>query len=591
MTIHEVRNIIASECLDHIKTQEGNLIFRTFTGSGKTTTVLKTLYNSDAGLNWMYFAPYHAVIEENIEFSSVVDYQDVLHLKGRDKLCLSKEYREYAKNGINIQPFCENFCTKKDSGCPYYENLRKLTSNPCCFAGVHAHIPTLLQQLLYQDIEDKYKFYMYYDVIVIDEFPTNTIYNQLSLSRKDIEYARDILEMVGIFGKEYIFLKAVMEKMFLATKSVGINVEKIKEYLNVDRGLDFENFKNRYDIRVLELINEKKISKPPEDIVYMLIRIYKENPSLEKLKWMIKKTENTEWMKGRFLITVSNLDYFNLPVKVIALDGTADLQTWRTVLGPNTDSIKYDLEYKNTYQIVGARNPVSSIIRNGEITDNGIDLIEMLKIICDYRDTNVLVCCNNRIERLIKKHLKLNNVQFANYYNLRSRNIYYETCDVCVIFHEPNIPPFQAKIIEHVLGIPSYIVIKIHREDEMKQGIGRIRMNIPITPNGRKRKLIEVFIFSATGKDRLVEEANYFSKTDLIAYLKTGKKKFFYAELEEFIKDSTPTTKRELQYLLDMPRNKVDHLLQKLELENKIRIDWGKVEWIYPEQQFRIKVG
>lgn len=546
----------------------------------------------------MYFAPYHVVIEENIELSNVLHYDDVIHLMGRDKLCLSNTYREYAKKGINIQPFCENFCTFKDNKCPYYKNIRTLLEEPKCFAAVHHHIPTLLHQLIYEDVYGE-KFYKYYDVMIIDEFPTSTIYNSLSLTRKDIDYSRDVLQMTQVSGIEKDYIMNFLNQLSLATKSIGIDHEEIKKLLE-QRGIKFDKFKKDYELGILELINMGRIKSPPNELIHFIIEIYNLNPSLEKLKWMLYKAPTTQWMKGRIYITISNIHYFvSLPIKIIALDGTADIETWRSVIGSPISSIKYDLEYTNTYQLIGARNPVSTVVQTGDLTDSGKKLTDIVATICKYRDYKVLICCTKRVSKLIKKRLDsfgVRNYVFANYYNLRSRNSYYENSDVCVLFHEPNIPPFQSSIITNVLELDEDIVRRIYRDDEMKQAIGRIRINIPVTPSGRLRNKREVFILSSTGYEKLVPEASYMTYNEITSYVKSGKRRMFLDNLKEIIRENSPITKDKLSRILNLSHSKLNHVLGILNRQGVVKIDWGNVEWIQDpsedqRQEFIIKVG
>lgn len=592
--IEEVRKYIAQNCLDHVRHGKGNLVFNTFTGSGKTTTVLDTIYKSEDGFTWMYFAPYHKVIEENIELSKVFDIHDFVHLESREKLCLSKDYKELAKKGINITPFCENLCPFKDKKCPYYENLKRIREKPTCFAGVHAHIPTLLQTLLYEKWARRCLF-NYYDVIIIDEFPSNTIYNQLAINKFDIDYARDILAMTGITSNETHVLKMILDNLSLSTASIGINHAKIHSMLGLKK-LDFDKFKEDYDRELLSLILSKKIRSPPKDIIHSLIEIYSRKPTLKELKWMIYKTISDPWHKSMIYLTVSNMPSFKtLPIKVIALDGTADLPSWKNVLGEDTKSISFDIEYKNAYQLIGSRNPITTIMNKNELSPSGHRMFEVLKNICEYKKEKVLICASKRVQRVLKKEFKkvgIDNYVFATYFNLRSRNSYYEECDTCVLFHEPNIPPFQAEIIKHVLGWDQFIVRKIHREDEMKQGVGRLRQNIEETPNSRLRGLREIFIFSSTGYKKLFPEAKYMFYDDMLSYVRGGKKRLFFERLEKALQKKS-LTRTELGKMLGMSQSRIRRILNILEDEGVVELEWGKIKYIkkIKEEKFLIKLG
>ena len=599
MEIKDVRTYIAQFCLEHVKYGSGNLVFNTFTGSGKTTTVLKTIYEANDGFNWMYFAPYHKVIEENLELSKVIDFHGFIHLESRKKLCLSNEYRSLAELGINITPFCENFCSLKDTRCPYYENLRKLREMPTCVAAVHSHIPTLMQTLFYEKWQGRALF-TYYDVFIIDEFPSSTLYNQISINKYDIDYARDVLEMVDINTDEERILLLLMNELSAATRDVGINHAKIYSMIQNYRSLDFDTFKREYDEKILDLITREKIKSPPQDILYFLMEFWNEKPDIQTLRWMIYKTEHDEWQRGNIYLTLSNLRFFQtLPVKTIALDGTADLETWKTVLGSNTKSVSFDIEYKNTYQLMGARNPISTVLRKGDLTPSGKKIYLILKEICNHKEQSIIVCASKRVQKVLKKRLELNkieNYEFATFYNLRSRNSYYENCDTCVVFQEPNIPPFQADIIKNVLGWDNSIIVKVHREDEMRQGIGRVRQNIPTTPQGRKRGIREIFIFSSTGGKKLVPEARYMLYDDMLSYVRGGKKRLFFQKLKQLIKKNSPMSKTALSKALGFSPQKTTFLLDVLQKEGVVKVEWGNIQWIRnikpeEEEKYLIKLG
>ena len=76
-----------------------HLVVDTHTGSGKTTSVMKAL--DEIGARWIYAGPYHTVIDENIEDSSL-RYYNFLHLKGRKECCVLDDVRELAEAGIDI---------------------------------------------------------------------------------------------------------------------------------------------------------------------------------------------------------------------------------------------------------------------------------------------------------------------------------------------------------------------------------------------------------------------------------------------------------------------------------------------------------
>ncbi len=523
LSIEEIRKLIAGRALSHIHEckREGivqYLVVKTFPGSGKTTSIMMAI--DKAGYNWIYLAPFHDIVRENLKFSRLRNY-DFTHLMGKSQkgVCLSKDYRNYAKQGINIDPFCEIRCPYRHNGCPYYEAKEKIESYPENWAGVHSHVPTYLQKFLFQTYYNDKQMYRHYDVLIIDEFPFQVLFNQEIIKRKDIDDLRNVINYMTLDTKEKWFSMNFLDQLTLATGDIDINHRKLKFLLEANRGLDFNSFLKEYDVTLLRLISNEIVKYPPKNLLFNLSLIHSENPSLQKLEWMIHKHKYDGWSTPGIYVTTSNVNYFrNLPLPVIALDATAEIDAWNVLLNDVCRKESIDIEYRNIYQLKShARYPVATWVEfnddnNIQLTSVGTKLCELIVEICKRKKYSVLICSNKRIRALIEDYLNKNydknNYEFAIYYNLRSRNRYYETCDSCIISHEPNIPPLQLEIMNNVIGWDVDLLRNLMTTSEIKQAIGRVRQNIIMTPEERMREDVEIFIFPGahSHNNRFLEE-------------------------------------------------------------------------------------
>lgn len=521
-TIDEVRKTISGRAVNHIKDCDINdivqhLVVQSFTGSGKSVSVMKAI--DEAGYTWMYFAPFHDIIKENLEYSKLWNY-DFIHMKGKEQegVCFVDEYREYIKMGINITPFCEARCPLRHNGCQYYETKDLIESFPLSWAGVHAHIPTYLQSFLYDKKYEGKQMFRYYDVIIIDEFPFQCLFNQVIVNNKDIDDLRDVLNFMSDTDEKW-FINRILEELSLSTDHIKINYPKIKNLMEAKRSYRLDAFYEDYEKTLLNLISNKTIKKPPKPILYNLKIIYDQNPNRKTLEWMLYRHKWDGWNKDGIYITTSNIDYFkDISVPIIALDATADINAWNTLLNDKCYHTKIDMEYKNLYQLQSiGRYPVSTWIKIQDneqvISDSGKRLCDLIIQICKRKESAVLLCSNKRIRKIIELYLSKNykgdNYRFAIYYNLRSRNEYYAECDTCIITHEPNIPILQLRIMKSVIDWDLKLLKELMTDSEIKQGIGRIRQNIFMTPEGRVRENIETYILPGAMKDngKILEEA------------------------------------------------------------------------------------
>lgn len=596
LTLDKIRKHISNDCLEHVLDCQmfgrvTYLVIASFPGSGKTTSILKAI--DEAGYTWLYFAPFHDVIMENLEYSKLREYEYIHFMgKNQDGMCLVPDYIELMDNDVNITPFCETRCVLKNSGCPYYETKTKIESYPYCWAGVHSHIPTYLQTFLYQIKYDDERMFKHYDVLIIDEFPFQVLFNQVVVNDDEINKVRDVIHHMPE-TPEKLFVKDFLDYLILSTQNISIDYSGLVNLISSNRSLDFSTFLKEYDTTILRLISNKIINKPPENLAFNISLIHEENPDFKKLKWMVLRHKWDGWSKPGVYVTTSNIDYFrNFPIPVIALDATADISAWNTLLNGPCSYEKIDIKYKKTYQLKSSgRYPVSTWIdiENNvkKLSSSGERLCELIMQVCSRKKNAVLVCSNKRIREVIEGYMEKNynkkNYEFAIYYNLRSRNSYYETCDTCILAHEPNIPPLQLEIMENVIGWDRNLLRDLMTTSEMLQAIGRIRQNILVTPEGRVREDVEIYILPGAleDKDKLIEEAKIVPYRNIyVGDLKTMRK-----VLKDMIRKLGKTDLRQLKQLtskicsVSYLKKELINLFKDGHISNFRR----NIEWIYDD--------
>jgi hypothetical protein len=567
--------------------------------SGKTTSVMKAI--DKAGYTWIYLAPFHDIIKDNLKYSKQREY-DFIHLKGKDQpgMCLSEEYSNYAKQGLSITPFCESRCPLKDDGCPYYEIKREIETFPQCWAGVHAHVPTYLQSFLYDVEYEGRKMFNHFDAIIIDEFPFQVLYDQVIVSKRDINNVRDILEVMEEDTREKDFMRSFLDELTLVTRKIDVNFERLMGLLRDNRGLELKKFLERYDYRLLKLFEKEKIVEPPKRLLFNIFKIYEANPDFEKIRWMVYKNYTGNWNRKGIYLTVPNTKYFtNFNIPVVVLDATANIRIWGSLLGKPVESdhhLDIDIEYKNLYQLrTGARYPTSSWVKLRDkkyvLQSSGFKLCELIQHICSTKKRSVLICGTKKITRLIKEYLEENykrkNYMFGIYYNLRSRNNFYEECDTCILAHEPHIPELQMSILANIIDWDESLLRELMTECEMRQALGRVRQNIIETPSGRKRykkdKGIELYCLPGS----YYESTKIDPKAILVSYdrMFTKDRRSLFEILRDIIEKKESTTIKELRELTGISEKILKGELLRLYKNKYISNYKRSIEWIYDEEK------
>ena len=100
----------------------------------------------------------------------------------------------------------------------------------------------------------------------------------------------------------------------------------------------------------------------------------------------------------------------------------------------------------------------------------------------------------------IRQQCKANNLIFGYYYYLRSRNDFYQTADTVILACQPNIPEFQLECFTNLSSWSSDIWRQVFTDEEMVQGVGRIRFDLPeVKETKRIRERREIYIFPCKG--------------------------------------------------------------------------------------------
>jgi len=229
---------------DYMKEDDPNIILQLgmLPGVGKTFTTLKYFLNSN--YHFIYLSSMHKIIEDNLKKIMGEGYDDIIHLRGRGKLCINKDYRKLEKYGVNISPLC-NDCPYKSS-CEYYRILFDLEEELQSWVGVYEHLITQVPRYRYLDG---------IDTLIVDESPLCRI-NQTRIIRENIiDYTNQIVDKTN--GKETTKtkLKVWLKELSRALRSDDLKVDF--ELLKQNKLKD-KKFEGQYNKAVIEHWKEEK---------------------------------------------------------------------------------------------------------------------------------------------------------------------------------------------------------------------------------------------------------------------------------------------------------------------------------------------
>lgn len=553
-TIDEVREILSKKVKDFVSvTNNGStLIIRSFTGSGKTTTILKTL--DDLQLRYIYIAPNHDVIKENLSRSNFRSYK-FLHIKGRKKCCLRKDLNHMLEKGLNIGYFCKK-CEFKES-CIYEINQKKAFKDKPNLGIVHAHINNWLPMFLNTETSTGQYIYEYYDVVVIDETPVNVFIPEMIISYNDLVAFRTCCREINLNKDIDSILQIIMNRPIdydLLQKFEFTTNQQIK-------------ITKKFSKRVFKLYNNNTIDTIPKNILHFIFKILEGNH--EKFKFMIYWSEWT----GKLNLSYFNENALDFPIKLIGLDGTASKDVWDSMTGQDVEMFSIDYQYKNVYQLNGARYPITSW-KYQNVVDK---LTNMIDLIASKRKNKCLVIATKGVINIIRENTQSKNLIFAHYYNLRSKNEFYKQADTVILACEPNPPKEKIEACITLSGWNERTWVKIFRNEEMKQGLGRLRENISITVEGRERETRLGIIFPSTDVDDVSNYSNLLNEATVISYdllkneLKGSHDILSRRTYEQVILEECPVSINQFSKKYDISRRKVGRYFRYLTMNGLIK--------------------
>ncbi len=462
----------------------------------------------DEGLQWIYVAPRHKLVEENLnnfDLSGLpfaikrkkVRQFNFVHLKGRDKLCLRAE----VKAAMNIyedaqESWCESCEHRSHNTCPYYKMWAEIEKNKPRIACMHSHFHTrLFQDFLPANAN-------YYNVVIIDENPFTSLFEETSANGFLLTEACSLVNQMEDVGD----LKAILQNVLSNYMESEYKVDY--EFLGSYLGGDFVKLNKAFKE---QLLNFPHPTKEMVDAA-KFVRVFLNTLGLyigdeDKLKramyisdYYNKKTLNVLSFKGSI----------NIPrgVNVIGLDATSTKEMWEFAVQRPVQELAIDYPLKNVVMFNGGRLSQGSWMSynsklNGyynKISDTGRAHANELIRIVDHSKTNVTVCCSKRVHSLVSLYAHevgredaLKRMKFAVYYALRGSNEF-NSCDTIVLLHVPRRPPDSLRSHAMLSDTSEEMWERMDRECEMRQAIGRVRPAMEANIDGDPRD-VHIYVF------------------------------------------------------------------------------------------------
>ena len=555
------------------------LLEKCHVGSGKTWNTIKTI--EDRGDTWIYLAPFHTVIDENLKFSTLRNY-NYIHLKSRAKLCLILEYKRIAMYGIDIRPICELSCPLKDTTCPYYETKRKLFREACSWAGVHHHLKDFIGDF-FKSYVDRTPMWKFYDVMIVDENPINVLFENEYANGEDIASLRDIIRRLNVVHPDTNH--AIEFLNYLITNFAGREEIDYQNCLAYFQAVSWKEFYDSYQEKLVDELRLERITL--RDMPRELIKTFgviQSKINENTIPYMIVKKQASAYTRKKYhFMGFDNHSLLECPIKIIGLDGTANPTIWESITGRRASILERRYVYNNIYQLRGrsnARYPLSSWIRNGEITSTGKGLAKIIDQICKNKPKErVLIACTKPLQPFLDRELKERNRIFCNYYYIRSRNEFYEICDTIILTCEPNIQSFQIECFAHLSDWDENVWRQVFTQEEMIQTVGRIREDIGVTISGRVRNKREIYILPYTPSDNkqytrseptppLYPEARVMDYEELQAFVRgvdlKQREDDRLQRIRDIINENGRAYKSKLQKEFKLPKYRIEVLVRRL---------------------------
>ena len=349
--------------------------------------------------------------------------------------------------------------------------------------------------------------------------------------------------------------------------------------------IDFNGFYDQYQELLIEEICQDRMNAfqiPKEYLPMFRMMSDKMNP--DTIQYMIvKKLASPYNAKKYHFMVFDNYSLLNCPIKIIGLDGTANVNIWESITNRKAKVLDRKYIYKNIYQLrtLGnpyknnshyARYPLSSWIRNKKITTSGLKLCSLIDKICAMKNHTVLIACTKALQPFIHDNIRALNIMFCNYYYIRSRNDFYEKCDTIILTCEPNVQQFQVDCFAELSTWDREVWRQIFTQEEMIQTVGRIREWLEETEKGRIRDKREAYILPYTpltndinDKRPLYPECTIINYNDFMI----GKHDI-KARIVDFIKNNGYAHAINVQNKFQMTRSFAKSVLEELEKEGKL---------------------
>lgn len=545
--MNEIGRFIYEKTVEFLQNGDhSNIIFKTFPGSGKTTMVMMAA--DSIGANWIYVAPSHDIIEENIKHSSKRSY-DYIHLKSKAKVCANPDAHALFSRGYDADFMCRK-CNFRPT-CEYMEMQRIAHEMNPSIGIVHAHLHTWLPKFLKgAGVLDNY------DVLIIDENPINYMFRQEFLTHAQLSSLRGNMLLVRDMDTAlYDFIGALQQN--------PIDYKKLGEYAGMTySGTDRFKFVERYTRSIYDRYSTRySMARLPRNLLGLM---YEAIDNANDLRYAFKWSRD-----GKMIVSVLYNDAISsLGLPVIGLDGTASYELWSNILGSEDVKIyTADYYYGKAYQLIGPRLPITTWRRSQNVR---IKYTELIRKIASTTDRGVLVIATKYIiDNILKPMLSdVENLVYAHYYNLRSKNSFYMKCDTVVLACEPNPHSVTYEAAIRLSGWGEGLWKRIYTIDEMRQAVGRLRGNIKELPDGTQREDIRVFILPSTGvtpsgASTILNEALVVSYDTLWDML-DGKAYTGDLEIMKMLLDEMPISMIAFSQKYNISYSKIRRLMKKL---------------------------
>ena len=529
MDIELAWETIASGTLKYVE-EPGTrpLIFNTFTGSGKTRNVLEAV--DRAGKQWIYVAPYHDTIEENVKFRSGYDF-NYTHLLSRSKVCHIPRYRMLMNEyNIDIRPYCQVCMKRKNGTCTYYQRKEEMETYRKNLACVHSHMFTDIFTKFLPD--NQYT----YDVLIIDETPVGSMFENASITIKDLQSLVSSMNMVPMSAH----YRAPMNQIVSIIRDALMDENADIQHSRFPNGNPefYSALYHDYSNAVLSLLsqNPNMRMRIPRFVQVLLNTISTYISDISMLRAAIFKTSYHGETKVNVNKFIGALPTY--PMKIIGLDATATRDTWEFFLGRQVDMVDLKYPVANVVMAYGGptwQNSWLSYHNPHVISDRGKWMANVVVEIAKNAEKNVIACRTSKVWRVLRNYIEkglknkaiLKKIDFAKYYYLRGKNEFYKNANDVILLHAPRPPPQQVESMATLTGQDVAFWEDISTKDEMAQAMGRVRFATTEIAGVPRGDVFVWMLFGPTADFYANNDHLIFNHAEVVEMLREGKLKMF----------------------------------------------------------------